>query len=107
MSDHERQFWRSGGSLGGLRRNRRRLCAIAGNGPVWDDLLVIDNPHLRTWHGLVRHLLFGSLVGLGPSGAKQLLSALAMLTFWISAMTGGHSAASFRFGNVLIHAETP
>ena len=106
MSDRDRQFWHSGKIRGVV------FVAIVAtyarslvNGPVWDDLpLVIDNPHLRTWHGLVT--IFSSIFWSASAQAEpsSFYRPLAMLTFWVSAMTGGHSAASFRFGNILIHA---
>src|SRR5450432_538631 len=76
-----------------------------GNAPVWDDRpLVVDNPYLRTWEGL-GHLFTADLWSASAQGEpSSYYRPVTMLTFWVSSMIGGHSAASFRLGNVLIHA---
>jgi protein O-mannosyl-transferase len=79
--------------------------ASLGNGPVWDDVpLVMDNQNLSSWQGLSR-LFSSDLWSASAQGEpSSFYRPVTMLSFWLSVMLGGHSAASFRVGNVLIHA---
>lgn len=76
-----------------------------GNAAVWDDRpLVVDNPYLRTWEGL-GSIFTSDLWSASAQGEpSSYYRPLTMLTFWINALLGGPSVASFRLGNVLIHA---
>lgn len=74
------------------------------NGPVWDDAdLVTENPFLRSPQGFVdlfTHDLWTASAQAEPSAFYR---PLTMATFALNRWLGG-SVASFRLGNVLIHA---
>lgn len=75
------------------------------NGPVWDDLpLVIDNPNLRDLRGLA-NLFSKDLWSASAQGEpSSFYRPMTMLSYWLNALVGGHSVASFRWGNILLHA---
>jgi protein O-mannosyl-transferase len=76
-----------------------------GNAPVWDDRpLVVDNPYLQGWEGLRRIFTSDLWSASAQAEPSRFYRPMTMLTFWVNALIGGRSAASFRLGNVLIHA---
>ena len=76
-----------------------------GNEPVNDDWqLVVDNPYLRTVSGL-GVVLRSELWEASAVGERSMYyRPLAMLSFFVNGQLGGYSAASFRFGNIVLHA---
>jgi tetratricopeptide (TPR) repeat protein len=76
-----------------------------GNAAVWDDRpLVLDNPYLRSFAGIANLFSADLWSASGQGEPSSFYRPLTMLTFWLNAHVGGHSAASFRLGNILIHA---
>jgi tetratricopeptide (TPR) repeat protein len=76
-----------------------------GNAAVWDDRpLVLDNPYLRSLAGIANLFTSDLWSASGQGEPSSFYRPLTMLTFWVNEHLGGHSAASFRLGNILIHA---
>src|SRR6188768_4258196 len=74
------------------------------NSPVWDDRpLVVENPNLTSWSGLSRIFSTDLWSASAQAEPSRFYRPMTMLTFWVNALIGGRSAASFRLGNILIH----
>jgi tetratricopeptide (TPR) repeat protein len=75
------------------------------NGPVWDDLpLVINNTNLQGLQGLGQ-LFVNDLWSASAQGEpSSFYRPMAMVSFWLNGLLGGHSVASFRLGNIALHA---
>jgi protein O-mannosyl-transferase len=76
-----------------------------GNGPVWDDrALVLDNRNLRSLAGAWRILTADLWSATDQAESSSFYRPVAMLTFLVNTLVGGGGAASYRLGNVLLHA---
>lgn len=75
------------------------------NGGVWDDdMLVLENPHLRSLDGLFRLFTTDIWTASAKGEPSGFYRPLPMATFWIQRGLFGGSAASYHLGNLAIHA---
>jgi tetratricopeptide (TPR) repeat protein len=76
-----------------------------GNGPVWDDsLLVLDNRAVGSLSGIWR-VLGSDLWSASALGEpSSFYRPLAMASYWLNAIVLGQSPWSMHLGNVLVHA---
>jgi tetratricopeptide (TPR) repeat protein len=75
------------------------------NAAVWDDKpLVVDNPYLGSWSGLAKLFSSDLWTASAQGEPSSFYRPMTMATYWLNSIVGGRSAASFRLGNILLHA---